>query len=772
MREYKSWCVWKKVAKSNGEITKIPFQANGELAKSNDPSTWITFEQALACAPIYDGIGFVLSDNDPYAFIDLDDKHGTNTQEMNDRQLKIFNEFDSYSERSPSRTGCHIIVKGSVPKGCNRASIEIYSDGRFMTMTGDTWAVRPIVERNDLLNQLHQQITAGAKVYNGTHSDINEPQTLTDDEVILKAGNAVNGYKFSKLYAGEWQEFYPHIAAAGQGPSEADMALVNIITFYTKNMDQAERVFYGSALGKRDKYKRRDLVIKMITKSLDNVVPNIDFIGYKDILDKHNQEQIELSLASVAQSVEPAPHKSTDTSSNLVASTIQPPPGLVGEIAQFIHSAAPRPVPEIAIAAAVGLMAGICGRAYNVSGTGLNQYILCLAMTGAGKEAMASGIDKIINEVQKQFPIAVEFIGPSEIASGQALVKYLSNKSQCFVSVLGEFGLRLRSMSSDKANGAEIALRRMLLDLYNKSGYGQVARPSIYADSDKNTNLIMSPSFSILGESTPERFYEVLTEEMISEGLLPRFMMIEYHGKRPALNENAINTNPPEKLISKIAQLMAYAKTNMHERKVINIEFTHEANQILREFDKFADNQINSTDSEILQQLWNRAHIKVLKISGLLAVGIDSHNPIINIEQVMWAKNIVERDITNLSRKFVSGIIGKSSEEIKQIKDMKRMIKYFVTKPFDKIKANCSDERLYTAKIIPGSFLSSRLYSIASFKNDKVGQASAFKRTLQNLLDNDFIREVAKKEMIDKFGCAPRSFMITNMSLLDEDDKN
>src|SRR6267142_7155865 len=92
MREYKSWCVWKKVTKSNGEITKIPFQANGEPAKSNDPNTWMTWDQALACAPIYDGIGFILSKNDPYALIDLDDKYGINTQEMNDRQLKIFNE--------------------------------------------------------------------------------------------------------------------------------------------------------------------------------------------------------------------------------------------------------------------------------------------------------------------------------------------------------------------------------------------------------------------------------------------------------------------------------------------------------------------------------------------------------------------------------------------------------------------------------------------------------------------------------------------------------
>lgn len=74
------------------------------------------------------------------------------------------------------------------------------------------------------------------------------------------------------------------------------------------------------------------------------------------------------------------------------------PPGLVGEIAQFIYAQAPRPVPEIALAGALGMVAGIAGRAYNVSGTGLNQYTLLLAPTGTGKEAIASGIDKLFRQ--------------------------------------------------------------------------------------------------------------------------------------------------------------------------------------------------------------------------------------------------------------------------------------------------------------------------------------------------------------------------------------
>ena len=418
-----------------------------------------------------------------------------------------------------------------------------------------------------------------------------------------------------------------------------------------------------------------------------------------------------------------------------------------------------RPVPEIALAGAMGLMAGICGRAYNISGTGLNQYILCLAMTGAGKEAMASGIDKIINAVQLSVPVAAEFVGPSEIQSGQALIKNLSEQ-QSYVSLLGEFGIRLKALSSDRANSAEIALRRMLLDLYNKSGHGQVVRPTIYSDKAKNIAAISSPAFSILGESTPERFYEVLNEEMISEGLLPRFMLIEYKGARPALNVNAVNVFPDERLTSKVAELMAYAKTIMSQRQVVNIISTAEADNMLQEFDKLADRQINFTDKEIIRQLWNRAHIKVLKIAGTLAVGINYHRPLIEVEHVEWAKHIVENDIRALSLKFEAGTIGKGSEEAQQIEDMKKAVVYFITQPWDKIKKVYKYEAVHSSKVVPKSFLSARLYNVTSYRKEtKVSKDVAVKRAIQNLIDAGFMVEVGKKEMEQRFGTSQIAYM-------------
>jgi hypothetical protein len=74
--------------------------------------------------------------------------------------------------------------------------------------------------------------------------------TLGDQEIIDKAKAAKNGGKFSSLFYGGWQaEGYP-------SQSEADAALCSILTFWTQDEGQVDRIFRQSAL-MREKWDER-----------------------------------------------------------------------------------------------------------------------------------------------------------------------------------------------------------------------------------------------------------------------------------------------------------------------------------------------------------------------------------------------------------------------------------------------------------------------------------------------------------------------------------
>lgn len=726
LRALKQWVLWDK--------NKVPHQVDGKKADVTDPNTWATFDSVIKSLDGFAGLGFVFSSGDPYSGIDLD--NGGNTE----AQLAIFNAMDSYSEISPSGLGLHIIVKGIVPSGARKDKTEVYSSNRYFTMTGNVYNDKPIRECQSELMQLWKQLQSKENQNENTHTTLDEPEKCTDAEIIEWCRKGDNGEKFDRLYTGNLgpddgggniiqKDKYGNIRTRDH--SADDLALINIIAFYTKSRSQIKRVFWESALGKRSKAHRTDYMDKTITRAFDQTPPPLDFSGFKEALDvklnKVNGHKFDVST-----------------------STIAIPPGLIGDIARFIYAAAPKPVPEIALAGALGLMAGICGRAYNVSATGLNQYILLLAPTGTGKEAMSSGISRLMSAVKRSVPDAREFIGPSELASGQALVRYMDKTSKCFVSLFDEFDRRLRVMSDVKTHSTQIVLQQKLLEVYQKSGRGQDWQPSVFADSEKNTKVIDCPALTILGYCTPEKLYSELNEEMIIDGMLPRFSLIEYNGTRPETNYNASFVQPSKELENQVADLCANCLKMMHSipQQWIDVQFNAESWDLACAFDKYCDNQVNSTNKEVLRRLWTRAYLKALKLAGLIAVGCNYMMPTISVENMQYAIDMVNRDITLLTAKFESGEVGKNTLEIRQMQDMIRTIREFLTEDWDKVKAYSieSSRELHKMKLVPKDYLNARTSRLASFKNDPRGASFALTRTIKMLIDDGKLIDYTRHE--------------------------
>jgi putative DNA primase/helicase len=142
LRERPQWVCWRAIER-DGKTTKVPYVPGTERrASTTDLMTWSTFSEALAAyeagEPPYSGIGFVFSSADPFAGIDLDgcrDPESGNVEAWAREILKRV--CEGYVEISPSGTGIHIIVEGSVRDGgMRKGPIEMYSRERFFTITG------------------------------------------------------------------------------------------------------------------------------------------------------------------------------------------------------------------------------------------------------------------------------------------------------------------------------------------------------------------------------------------------------------------------------------------------------------------------------------------------------------------------------------------------------------------------------------------------------------------------------------------------------------
>lgn len=756
LRKYRQFVCWRYEDKDSSKPTKVPYCPHtGKLASVTNPETWSGFDDAKAAYEIggYNGIGFVLTDDDPFTFIDLD---YTESADELSRQMNVFEKFDSYSERSPSGRGLHIIINGKIASGRRRSNIEVYSSQRYMTLTGDIFLNKPIVDRQSLLSLLWEEMGKGGKFVD---VETNAEEKYTDQQIIEFASNASNGIKFVDLYKGNWLEYYP-------SQSEADFALVDIIAFYTQNRKQIIRIFHSSALGLRKKAKRQDYLNWMIGKSFDNLLPpvNLDTINNEFEAMKAQEKQVR----KIAADREIGPAIDIPMGSALTL-----PRGLMGELATYFYNAAVRPVPEIALAAAIGLMSGVCGRAYNISATGLNLYTLLLAPTGTGKESMKSGISTIFNLLSSSIPVVNDFNGPADFASGQALVRHFSNNALgSSLSILGEFHIKLKQFSDPRISGSTLMLKQLMLDLYHKSGHGQQFNPIVYSDKEKNTKLLSSPAFSILAESTPEKFYEAIDEGNVIEGFLPRFLTIEYTGDRVPRNKSHANVKPSSELLNHLFSVISSVTLLTQNSHVNEVKMSPDAELALDEFDTFCDKKWKDADSEALRGIWNRSHLKALRLSALIAVGCNERYPVISIEDAQWAIDFVKRDTIRFSTKFEKGKVGKQLDESAQTVTLVKGFKDYFMNAYEKCAykydKSPSGKIAYNSKIVTYTFLSRKLISMAAFKNDKIGATAAIKRTLQTMIDSGLIAEVPK-EQIKKLGFAGRGFVVLDMSILKDE---
>lgn len=240
---------------------------HGSLAKSTDSNTWASYATATEAVGRFGcrGVGFVLGDG--ISGIDIDHCIDPETGAISDIAAEIVETMRSYTEYSPSGTGLHILWRGQKPPGAcrnNKRGLEMYSTGRYFTVTGRAFADYPLRDGTEAAAALHAKYWTTAPKC-AAAPPLPAASQGDDQDILQKARAARSGDKLAALLAGAWQGY-----ATSQ--SEADLALCNLLAFWF-GCDKArmDGVFRRSGLY-RKKWDERHGAATYGSQTLDKAI--------------------------------------------------------------------------------------------------------------------------------------------------------------------------------------------------------------------------------------------------------------------------------------------------------------------------------------------------------------------------------------------------------------------------------------------------------------------------------------------------------------------
>jgi hypothetical protein len=435
--------------------------------------------------------------------------------------------------------------------------------------------------------------------------------------------------------------------------------------------------------------------------------------------------------------------------------TLPWPPGRAGVIAEHLFATSYSPIPEVSIVATLGLLAGVCGRAYRThTEKDLALYMILVAKSGVGKDAMHEGIPAMLRLADR--PLAYSICRAQDFASGEALHKALLREPG-FLYLQGEFGRKLKRMSNP-TDAPMQSFRTIMTNAFGK----RFLEGKEYSNPENSLNGVDWPALSFLGETTPGTFLECLTEDMMADGFMSRFLVVSYPGDRPLPNR-VRNGQLPRDDLDHWRGLVDHAlqyQFPISTPAAIVAKPTPEAEAMLDAFDLSCIANLNATDEESERQVWSRAHLKAMKVACLLAVADHYLVPTVRPEHVEWALALVRRDVEVFQSRNRNGDIG-SGDNARERKLMSIIRDYILSPsipPSYKVPV-----QMHKDGFIPRSYLQIRITSLPAFANHKLGATKALDEAMRSLAANGYVMEVKQDKVVEMYGHFGKTYRILDL---------
>ncbi|KKL71490.1 hypothetical protein LCGC14_2094370, partial [marine sediment metagenome] len=312
------------------------------------------------------------------------------------------------------------------------------------------------------------------------------------------------------------------------------------------------------------------------------------------------------------------------------------PFGYLGKFCSWVNENSMRSQPILTLGGTLAFFGALFGRKVKDElDTRTNIYCMGVGRSSAGKQHVQSCIRKVVSKVGCK-----QLLGACDFASDIAIENTIYRKKSV-VFLLDEIGHILMHLKSRPTSCTEKIIST-LMRIWSSAKDSYI--PKAYADDDNEVEVIQ-PCLSIYGTSTPSRFIEGMSTAELDDGWLSRCLVF-HTSTFPFKSRVRKDRIPPGDICDFVSAwanrviepedkytVESWQKHTGNECVAadplqIEIKTTHEAEEILRNFDLISRNI--GEESPSLACLWSKAEENARKFALIKAASVDYDNPMID----------------------------------------------------------------------------------------------------------------------------------------------
>lgn len=321
-------------------------------------------------------------------------------------------------------------------------------------------------------------------------------------------------------------------------------------------------------------------------------------------------------------------------------------PGILGDAVEHFNQTSTRYQPQYAVQTALALGSVVLARNWKSELDNYTSlYLVNLGSTGRGKEFARTYLDRVLEAAGMGF-----LIGNGKYASEAGVLGALT-LSPRHIMVYDEFG-RVLSATASSGNTNMQQAQTILMSLFAQ--LGGIARGTAYSLNGKTPqqieamrkSKIVRPAITMLGLSTPETFFDALSQDDVAGGFLNRLLVV--NSRQPRTPERPRPwTDAPRKLLQWMRDYglpdeegfdePSESPSEVQDPEVI--KFTSDALAMLDRIEEEVIELQNKHDDQRLDGMFSRSREITMRIALIVTLSRDRSK--VDEAAVQWAWDYV-----------------------------------------------------------------------------------------------------------------------------------